>query len=267
MQRYDPSSFPFAHLIIIDPNSRNMHPHRFLFDDWSPANRIRLVATFAVLTTIELAYRLGLTRGENLYQIIKGNHGITEDLAQRIATLYPIFSKHWLLTGEGDPLVAGFPEEEFFYEMKRNRKRPSRRMPAATEPAAVCSRKVPEALAEMLRQAGIERRIEGPIYGRWLMERLEDRQPDGKWLVVTDYDATDPKRRIYHEYFFDGIRREEHGAMKEAEERYAFDSHTGCLATQREILWVTLLTTSSLEAYHIDGEGIFRCIFRRAARK
>jgi len=46
------------------------------------------------------AYKLGLRRSENLYQIKKGNHGISKELASRINKLYPQFSIGWLLTGE-----------------------------------------------------------------------------------------------------------------------------------------------------------------------
>lgn len=42
---------------------------------------------------------------ENLYQIKKGNNGISRDLATLITTKYPSVSKAWLLTGEGEMFV------------------------------------------------------------------------------------------------------------------------------------------------------------------
>jgi hypothetical protein len=45
---------------------------------------------------------VGLSRGENLYQIKRGNNGISRELASMIAAKYPKISRGWLLTGEGD---------------------------------------------------------------------------------------------------------------------------------------------------------------------
>ncbi len=47
------------------------------------------------------AREIGLNRSENLYQIKRGNNGISKDLAESIATKFPEVSKAWLLTGEG----------------------------------------------------------------------------------------------------------------------------------------------------------------------
>ncbi len=47
------------------------------------------------------ALNIGLKRSENLYQIKKGNHGISKELANTITEKYPAISKSWLLTGEG----------------------------------------------------------------------------------------------------------------------------------------------------------------------
>lgn len=38
------------------------------------------------------ARHIGLRRGENLYQIKKGNNGISRDVAERIHTLFPQYS-------------------------------------------------------------------------------------------------------------------------------------------------------------------------------
>ncbi|MCD8186815.1 MAG: hypothetical protein LUD68_10375 [Rikenellaceae bacterium] len=47
---------------------------------------------------------IGLPRSENLYQIKKGNHGISKQLAETIISKYPDICKPWLLTGEGEML-------------------------------------------------------------------------------------------------------------------------------------------------------------------
>jgi hypothetical protein len=45
---------------------------------------------------------IGLNRSENLYQIKRGNNGISRELASMISAKYPSVSRAWLLTGEGD---------------------------------------------------------------------------------------------------------------------------------------------------------------------
>ena len=45
--------------------------------------------------------------GENLYQIKRGNNGISLDVADRIVTKFPQVDKLWLLTGEGQMFAEG----------------------------------------------------------------------------------------------------------------------------------------------------------------
>ncbi len=54
------------------------------------------------LSVNSFALSIGLHRSENLYQIKKGNNGISRELAGMIAAKYTQISKAWLLTGEGD---------------------------------------------------------------------------------------------------------------------------------------------------------------------
>jgi hypothetical protein len=54
------------------------------------------------LSINSFALSVGLTRGENLYQIKRGNNGISRELAAMIAAKYPQISRGWLLSGEGD---------------------------------------------------------------------------------------------------------------------------------------------------------------------
>jgi hypothetical protein len=54
------------------------------------------------LSVNSFALSVGLSRGETLYQIKRGNNGISRELAAMIAAKYPQISRAWLLTGEGD---------------------------------------------------------------------------------------------------------------------------------------------------------------------
>lgn len=67
--------------------------------------RIEKLVTWTGLSTHAFAVSIGLKRSENLYQIKKGNNGISQNLAQMITEKYPQISKSWLLTGEGEMIV------------------------------------------------------------------------------------------------------------------------------------------------------------------
>lgn len=67
-------------------------------DNWQ---RIEAIIHWANMTVNYFALSIGLPRGENLYQIKKGNNGISRNLADKITTKYPEISLSWLLTGEG----------------------------------------------------------------------------------------------------------------------------------------------------------------------
>lgn len=49
------------------------------------------------------AKHIGLRRSENLYQIKKGNNGVSLDLAKRIHAQFPQYSVGWLVCGENAP--------------------------------------------------------------------------------------------------------------------------------------------------------------------
>lgn len=53
------------------------------------------------MSTNYFARHIGLARGENLYQIKRGNNGISLDVADRIVSKFPQVDKLWLLTGRG----------------------------------------------------------------------------------------------------------------------------------------------------------------------
>lgn len=92
-----------------------------MLDNWQ---RIEKIFEWSRTSSINaFARSIGLNRGENLYQIKKGNNGISRDLAEQITGKFPEISKGWLLSGEGNMLhednKKGFIEEKDtipFYE-------------------------------------------------------------------------------------------------------------------------------------------------------
>lgn len=63
--------------------------------------RLEAVINWANMSINYFARHIGLPRGENLYQIRRGNNGISKDVAHRIVTRFPEISESWLLTGDG----------------------------------------------------------------------------------------------------------------------------------------------------------------------
>ena len=68
--------------------------------------RLECVIEWANMTTNYFALHIGLTRGENLYHIKRGNYGISHDLADRIVAAFPEIDRTWLLTGVGTMLKS-----------------------------------------------------------------------------------------------------------------------------------------------------------------
>lgn len=68
-------------------------------------HRLEQVIKWTGLSINAFALHIGLKRSENLYQIKKGNNGISHDLAALITAKYPVISKGWLLTGEGEMMI------------------------------------------------------------------------------------------------------------------------------------------------------------------
>ena len=73
-----------------------------MLDNWQRIEQIIKWAGFASVSAF--AREIGLNRSENLYQIKRGNNGISKDLADTIVSRFPDVSKAWLLTGEGSML-------------------------------------------------------------------------------------------------------------------------------------------------------------------
>ena len=89
-----------------------------MLNNWQ---RIEQVIKWSGISSVSaFAREIGLNRGENLYQIKRGNNGISRDLAESIAAKYPQISKAWLLTGEGEMLPGKTARERYdipFYKM------------------------------------------------------------------------------------------------------------------------------------------------------
>ncbi len=75
-----------------------------MLNNWQ---RIERVVRWAGLSVNSFALSVGLSRGENLYQIKRGKNGISPQLARTIVARYPQISCAWLLTGEGDMFAVG----------------------------------------------------------------------------------------------------------------------------------------------------------------
>lgn len=76
--------------------TRKEQHRRLALADWV---RIAEVIDQSQLSVNAFALKLGLQRGENLYQIRRGNNRISRDVAERIHRFYPQYSMGWLLTG------------------------------------------------------------------------------------------------------------------------------------------------------------------------
>jgi hypothetical protein len=74
-----------------------------MLDNWQ---RIEKIVNWTGLSVNAFARCIGLKRTENLYQIKKGNHGISKELAELICTKYSTINKVWLLTGSGDMFLG-----------------------------------------------------------------------------------------------------------------------------------------------------------------
>ena len=75
-----------------------------MMENWQ---RLEKVVRWTGMSVNAFALHIGLKRSENLYQIKKGNHGISKELANVISAKYPQISRSWLLTGDGDMLKDG----------------------------------------------------------------------------------------------------------------------------------------------------------------
>lgn len=75
------------------------------------SEKIRKIEKEYNFSTRQLAVNLGLKSAQNLYDIHRGRHGISKDLASIISAKYPNISLIWLLTGEGEMLKDTEPKQ------------------------------------------------------------------------------------------------------------------------------------------------------------
>lgn len=68
------------------------------------SERIIELKKFTGLSFNKLAKEIGLKTVQTLYDIERGKHGISKDVAEKIQSKYLNISMSWLLTGEGEML-------------------------------------------------------------------------------------------------------------------------------------------------------------------
>ena len=76
--------------------------------DYSSWRRLERVIESSGLTINSFARYVGLPRGENLYQIKRGNYGVSLGVAKKIHAKFPQYPISWLMHGEAES--AATPE-------------------------------------------------------------------------------------------------------------------------------------------------------------
>lgn len=67
---------------------------------------INKVLEYTELSPAKFARQIGLKRPQALYDIIHGKtRNISNSMANKIISVFPVFSKSWLMTGEGEMIV------------------------------------------------------------------------------------------------------------------------------------------------------------------
>lgn len=80
----------------------------------TPWERIQFLMNHYEFTTVsEFAAMLSAKKSAGLYQIKKGNNGISIKLAKTITSKYPEISTSWLIMGEGEPLLVDDSSDGF----------------------------------------------------------------------------------------------------------------------------------------------------------
>ena len=77
---------------------------RFSNKDSDVWRRIEMVIRWSGMSTNAFARHIELPRGENLYQIKKGNNGLSMNVANLICEKFPEIDELWLLRGKRDML-------------------------------------------------------------------------------------------------------------------------------------------------------------------
>lgn len=74
-------------------------------------DRLDQVISWSRLSASSFARSIGILRADNIYNIKRGDYGISHDLADRIVSIYPEIDRTWLLTGVGT-MLRDAPAEE-----------------------------------------------------------------------------------------------------------------------------------------------------------
>lgn len=167
--------------------------------------RLEAVIRWAGMSVNYFAHHIGLTRGETLYQIRRGNNGISKQVARRVVTCFPEVSELWLLTGSGEMFLK--MEERIhtpFYRMdidqalpNLDQLRPDEKLclPAVAEAdlalhyhGEAMSARVPAGSIIFLKAEAPDKIIPGGIYvlncgGRYIF-RMVRASDEGKWRLI-----------------------------------------------------------------------------------
>lgn len=73
--------------------------------------RISKIANYLNINMTEIADAIGVSRG-TLYEINSGRHLLSRKMAGRICSIYPQFSREWLITGDGDMILGNKVSEK-----------------------------------------------------------------------------------------------------------------------------------------------------------
>lgn len=76
------------------------------------SQRIKEIERYTGLSTRALALEIGLKTPQTLYDIHKGKHGISKDVARAITAKYLNINPDWLLLDVGDMLKSGIEESK-----------------------------------------------------------------------------------------------------------------------------------------------------------
>ncbi|WP_196017545.1 hypothetical protein [Alistipes senegalensis] len=68
--------------------------------------RLEMVIRWSHMSVYAFARHIGLPRGENLYQIKRGNNGLSLHLADMICEKFPEIDELWLLTGKNNMFLS-----------------------------------------------------------------------------------------------------------------------------------------------------------------
>ncbi|MFI3304993.1 MAG: hypothetical protein R3Y68_00595 [Rikenellaceae bacterium] len=85
------------------------------------AERLAKLIRWSNMSANAFSKHIGLRNAENLYQILRGNHGISVKLADTIVASYPQISHNWLRHGEGEMFVEDKQVVKFYnYDAEHN---------------------------------------------------------------------------------------------------------------------------------------------------